>query len=224
MKRPVIAGAGAVVALGFLGASAVANYMFGASLGRAPWEGVLYGGVGVLAVAMNALAPFYISWSLAASRKSTATAIALLWALCLLYSLTSALGFAAQNRESTVLAQQISRDTYEDLRRELFDLEARRTDARGKERARLNKKVDDVRARLAGVRNQNVAAADAQSAFLSSLSLGLLDARQVRVALVALFAIMVEMCATLGLFASLSHAQQEPAAARAANRWKPTIA
>src|ERR1700716_3059515 len=99
MKRHIIAGAGAVVALGFLFASAVANYMFGASLGRSPREAMLYGAVGVLAVAMNALAPFYISWSLTAARKTTAAAIGNLWALCLTYSTTSALGFAAQNRE-----------------------------------------------------------------------------------------------------------------------------
>lgn len=53
MSRATIAAAGALVALGFLFASAVANYMFGASLGRTPQEAMLYGGVGVLAVAMN---------------------------------------------------------------------------------------------------------------------------------------------------------------------------
>src|SRR5262245_37318369 len=49
------------------------------------------------------------------------------------------------------------------------------------------------------------APADAQSTFLSALTFGFIEARNVRVALVALFAIMVELCATLGLFAALSH-------------------
>jgi hypothetical protein len=61
MMRALVAAAGAVVALGFLLASAVANCLFGASLGRSPWEAHLYGAVGVLAVIMNALAPFYVS-------------------------------------------------------------------------------------------------------------------------------------------------------------------
>ena len=74
MNRKVISLAGAVVASGFLLASAAANYLFGASLGRTPREAALYGIVGVLAVAMNALAPFFLSWSLAASRKTTAVA------------------------------------------------------------------------------------------------------------------------------------------------------
>jgi hypothetical protein len=225
MKRTIIAGAGALVALGFLFASAVANYLFGASLGRTPWEAKLYGAVGVLAVAMNALAPFYISWSLAASRRTTAAATAMLWALCLIYSTTSALGFAAENREGTAVAQQVSHDAYEDTRRELFDLEARRKGARAKEKARLDGKIDDARKRLAAVRNTNPAPADAQSQFLSALTRGFIEARHVRVALVALFALMVELCATLGLFAALSHSFEKPPVAAAVtapvNRWKP---
>src|SRR5262245_62623879 len=98
MKRSMIAFAGATVSLGFLGASAVANYLFGASLGRTPWEAQLYGGAGVLAVAMNALAPFYISWSLTAKRRTTAVSIMVMWAICLAFSTSSALGFAVQNR------------------------------------------------------------------------------------------------------------------------------
>jgi hypothetical protein len=233
MSRTIIAAAGAVVALGFLFASAVANYMFGASLGRTPWEAMLYGSVGVLAVAMNAFAPFYISWSLAAARKTTAAAVGILWLLCLTYSTTSALGFAAQNREGTAVAQQVSHDAYQDTRRELLDLEARRKDAKAKDQPRLDAKVDDARKRLAALRRNGPAPADAQSTFLSTLSFGFLDARRVRIALVALFAVMVEMCATLGLFAALSHSHMVPstspnAAANAGmpgaptgNKWDP---
>jgi hypothetical protein len=230
MKR-LIALAGATVALGFLFASAVANYMFGASLGRSSWEATLYGSVGVLAVAMNALAPFYISWSLTAKRRTTAISIAALWALCLLYSMTSALGFAAQNREGVTLTRQVAHDAYDDTRRELLDLEARRKDAAVKERVRLENKIDDVRKRLAAARNQNPAPADAQSQFLSALTYGFLEARHVSVALVALFAVMIEMCATLGLFAALSHSFEKPRPAptlaepradgRARTRWAP---
>jgi hypothetical protein len=191
--------------MGFLCASAVANYLFGASLGRTPWEAVLYGTVGVFAVAMNALAPFFLSWSLAAARKTTAAGILLLWALCLIYSTTSALGFAAQNREGIAVTRQIARDAYDDTRRELIDLEARRKGAISKERARLDAKVDDARRRLARLRTQDPSPADAQSAFIAALTFGVIEPRQVRIALVALFALMIEVCATLGLFAALSH-------------------
>jgi hypothetical protein len=233
MTRSIIAFAGGMVSLGFLGASAVANYLFGASLGRSPWEAQLYGAVGVLAVAMNALAPFYISWSLTARRRTTAGSIMLLWALCLTYSTSSALGFAAQNREGVAAARQVTHDAYHDIRRELFDLEARRKDAVGREKLRVDAKVDDARKRLAIVRNQNPAPADAQSEFLSDLSRGYVAPRHVRVALVALFALMIEVCATLGLFAALSHsAEKRPPTSkappsptpRAPNRWAPRAA
>lgn len=219
MSRTIIAGAGAIVALGFLFASAVANYLFGASLGRTPWEAALYGSVGVLAVAMNALAPFYISWSLAASRRTTAASIGMLWALCLAYSTTSALGFAAQNRETVAVSRQVTHDAYADTRRELFDLETRRKQAKPKERASLDIKVDDVRRRLQALRSDRPAPTDAQSQFLSELASGVIEPRHIRVALVTLFAIMIEVGATLALFAALSHFP--PAKSAAAVRWKP---
>ena len=159
MKRSIIAGLGAIVSLGFLAASAVANYLFGASLGRTPHDEMLYGAVGVLAVAMNALAPFYISWSLEAKRRTTAGGIVVLWALCLAYSTTSALGFAAQNREDVATSRQLSQDAYADIRRELLDLEIRHKSAIPKDRARLEKRIDDARVRLAAVRNNNPAPA-----------------------------------------------------------------
>ncbi len=222
MKRSVISGAGAIVGLGFLFASAIANYIFGASLGRTPWEATLYGTVGVLAVALNALAPFYIQWSRDTGRTATAASIGALWFLCLTYSLTSALGFAAQNREGVAVSRQVTQDAYEDTRRELADLEQRRKDANTKDRIRLDAKVDDVRRRLNALRGERPVPADAQSSFLSSLTFGFVEARQVRVALVALFAVMVEMCATLGLFAALSHSSETPRPL-APNRWAPKV-
>jgi hypothetical protein len=222
VNRVLIARAGAFVACGFLTASALANFIFGASLGRTVWEAALYGIVGVFAVAMNALAPFFLSWSLAAGRRTASASIVFLWALCLTYSTTSALGFAAQNREGVALSRQVSHDAYEDTRRELLDLEARRKDAKSKNRIRLNVKIDDARKRLAALRLEKPAPADAQSAFLSALSLGLIETRHVRIALVALFALMVEMCSTLGLFVALSHSFEKPPAS--AVRWQPKVA
>jgi hypothetical protein len=210
MNRIVIARAGALVALGFLCTSAIANYLFGASLGRTVWESRLYGVVGVLAVAMNALAPFFLSWSWSAARKTLTVSVAALWALCLIYSTTSALGFAAQNRETTARTQQITNDAYDDTRRELLDLERRRNGVTGKEKTRVENRIDDVRIRLTSLRNDRPTPADAQSTFISALTFGLIEPQHVRITLAALFALMIEMCATLGLFAALSHSFQKP--------------
>jgi hypothetical protein len=117
------------------------------------------------------------------------------------------------------VSSYITHDAYEDTRRELIDLEIRRNTAKPKERIRLDTKVDDARNRLTTLRNENSAPVDAQSQFLSALTFGMLDARHVRAALVALFAVMVEMCATLGLFAALSHSFKKPLPS--AHQWKP---
>lgn len=218
MNRTLIMRAGAIIASGFLCASALANYSFGVSLGRSPGEAHLYGFVGVLAVAMNAVAPFFLSWSITAKRHPTAVAISLLWAICLLYSTTSALGFAAQNRETVAQSREASREAYDDVRRELLDLESRRQSLRAKERTSFDAKIDDARQRLSRLREQRPAVVDAQSTFLSSISFGLVAPSHVRRALVALFALMVELGATLGLFVALSHS---PASPMPPSRWKP---
>jgi len=94
----------------------------------------------------------------------------------------------------------------------------RRQSLRGKERATFDARIDEARLRLSRLREQRPAVVDAQSTFLSSLSFGLVDPSHVRKALVALFAVMVELGATIGLFAALSHS---PAPPTPATRWKP---
>jgi hypothetical protein len=56
--------------------------------------------------------------------------------------------------------------------------------------------------------------------FVSSLLFSRVRPHHVRVALVTLFAVMVEMRATLGLFAALSHSSQKTAAV--VSRWRST--
>ena len=84
---------------------------------------------------------------------------------------------------------------------------------------RLEARIDALRNQLVTLRSNAPAPADAQAAFLSSLTFGVLAPRQVRMALVAVFALMVEMGATLGMFAALSHAHATPASA--VGRWQP---
>lgn len=223
MIRLLIRGIGAVVAVGFIVGSAVANFMFGTTLGRTAAESILIGSIGVCAVATNALCPFFVSWALQASRKAAAASILPLYALCLLYSVTSAVGFVAQNREGVSSSRQLSRDAYEDTRRELLDLERRRGIAKNKDRARLDARVDEVRKRLSKLRTAPAAPADAQSVFLSALTFGWVDAQHIRIALATLFGLMVEVGATVGLFAALSHPSKKPATTLAVGRWRPRI-
>ena len=70
--------------------------------------------------------------------------------------------------------------------------------------------LDDARNRLAAVRTQSPQPTEAQSQFISGLSFGFVDPSRIRMGLVALSAVMVEVCATLGLFAAVSHSFQKP--------------
>ena len=67
------------------------------------------------------------------------------------------------------------------------------------------------------------APADAHSVFLSALTFGWVDAQHVHIALATLFGLMVEVGATVGLFAALSHPSKKPATALACGRWRPRI-
>jgi hypothetical protein len=89
---------GAITACGFLTASAVMNYLFGEALGRTPLEAITFGAVSVLAVAFSALSPFFMGATWQARRYPAFAGAVVLWLLCLTYCLTSALGFAAENR------------------------------------------------------------------------------------------------------------------------------
>ena len=82
---------------------------------------------------------------------------------------------------------------------------------------------DDTRKRLGTLRSEPPVPADAQSAFLSALTFGLVDAQHVRVGLALLFALVVEVGATIMLFAALSHPTKEPPTAAAAGRWRPRV-
>jgi len=57
--KSILSGFGVLVALGFLSASALMNYLFGAALGRTQIEAYIYGAVSVLAVLFNALSLFF---------------------------------------------------------------------------------------------------------------------------------------------------------------------
>jgi hypothetical protein len=203
-----LATAGAFVAGGFLTASAIMNFLFGSSLGRTPLEAKVYGAVSVLAVLCNALSPFFLSWGWQGRRYGVAAASALLWSLCLVYCVTSALGFAAENRSATAGARETVQGNYETASRHLLQLESRRAIRPSRD---LDDRIERLRKEVSELRSQGgMRETDPQAELLSRVSFGVLEKRQVRFALVALFALMVEAGAALGLFAALAHIAELP--------------
>lgn len=110
---------GVVAALVLLGVSAAMNWRFGFGLGKTEFDSLIYGTASAAADGLKALLPFFIFAAFVKKNWSQATAAGVLWAVCLSYSLTSSLGFAALNRTDTIGARAAQVEAYQDLRADL---------------------------------------------------------------------------------------------------------
>lgn len=99
--------------------SAAMNWRFGYSIGKSELDSQLLGLASASADGLKALIPFFLFAALRNKQWSQAIAAGLLWGVCLSYSLTSALGFAALNRADTSGVRTMQAATYADLRTEL---------------------------------------------------------------------------------------------------------
>lgn len=220
---------GAITACGFLAASAVMNYLFGEALGRTPLEAMTFGAVSVLAVAFNALSPFFMAASWEARRYLAFAGAVTLWLLCLTYCLTSALGFAAENRTDRQAIRENLRTNYHSALSRLADLERTRANY-AKPPRDVDDRIDRLRREVHEMREKGaLAEADPQSRLLSKLGFGLIGETSIRTAILALFAALVEAGAALGLFLSLQSRPRQnqtpstpiPTPPAAAPRWRP---
>lgn len=85
--------------------SAWMNYRFGRTLGVEETDRALYGAASLAADGFKALSPFLLIGLWRARRWLLAGLGAALWALCVAWSLASALGFAAATREASTAAR-----------------------------------------------------------------------------------------------------------------------
>jgi cell division protein FtsB len=178
--------AGAIVAVALLLASAAMNYHFGQSFGRTSYEAAIYGSVSVLAVFCNGLCPFFLSWFWEGRRYASALAAGLLWVLCLIYSFSSALGFAAENRSNLIGARLALQADYEAALGQLADLEKTRSQYR-RPPQRLDDRIDQLREEIADLRKKGaLGETDPQSDLISRKMFGLLEKNEVRLKLIAL--------------------------------------
>jgi hypothetical protein len=117
--RHVLGVFGWLAATGLLVVSAAMNWRFGYSLGHSEMDSQLLGGASVAADGLKALIPFFLFAALRNRQWSQAAAGALLWTVCLSYSLTSALGFSAMSRADTTGQRTMQSVQYGDLRIEI---------------------------------------------------------------------------------------------------------
>lgn len=120
--RHVFGVLGCIAALILLGVSAAMNWQFGHSLGKTPFDAHVFGAASVAADCMKALMPFFIFGAIRNRNWSQALGGTALWAVCIVYALTSALGFSALNRSDTTGNRSLQAANYEDLRGQLAQI------------------------------------------------------------------------------------------------------
>ena len=116
MARHALGVLGVIAAGILLVVSAAMNYRFGFSLGKTELDGQIYGAASAAADCFKALIPFFFFAAMRNRMWSQASAAALVWAVVVAYSMTSALGHAALNRLDTTGQRAVEAAAYKDLR------------------------------------------------------------------------------------------------------------
>ncbi|MEO1609590.1 MAG: hypothetical protein AAFR90_09635 [Pseudomonadota bacterium] len=99
--------------------SAAMNWRFGYHLGTTELDGFIYGSASAAADCMKALVPFFAFAAIRNRMWAQAAASFVVWTVVTVYSLTSALGYAALNRQDTAGTRATQAQAYKDLRSDL---------------------------------------------------------------------------------------------------------
>ncbi len=99
--------------------SAAMNWRFGISLGRTEFDGQIYGAASAAADCLKALLPFFMFAAIRNKVWSQALASAVVWVVVTCYSLTSAFGHAALNRNDVAGERVHEKQVYEGLRADI---------------------------------------------------------------------------------------------------------
>ena len=120
----LIVGGAATVAM--LGISMRLNFLFGYSLGQTSEKAWVFGWVSVISDAWKALGPIFILALFRARRRWSTSGASAIWIACFLYSVSSALGVAIEDRSSRTGNRETIVTNYEETKAELERLEKRR--------------------------------------------------------------------------------------------------
>lgn len=115
LVRYCIGGCGVLAALALIGVSATMNWRFGYSLGKTPFDGMIYGTMSAAADVLKAVVPFFFFGALRRRAWSQAVAALTVGIVVTSYSLMSAFGHAAQNRSETTGHRAFDAKAYKDL-------------------------------------------------------------------------------------------------------------
>ena len=102
------------------------NFLFGYSLGQTPEKAWVFGFVSVVSDAWKSLGPIFILALVRTRRWPSVAGAASIWIACLVYSVTSALGVAVEDRSTRTGSRESLVMTYAETQAELERLEKRR--------------------------------------------------------------------------------------------------
>ena len=122
--------AGGVTTAAMLGISMRINFFFGYSLGQTPERAEVFGWVSVISDCWKALGPIFIVALFREKRRWTTAAASAIWGACLLYSVTSAVGAAIEDRSSRTGNREAIVMNYDEFTADAKRLEERRNGLR----------------------------------------------------------------------------------------------
>ena len=123
--RALVSIVGVIFGLGFLAASAGANFSFARGLGTTPEESLVYGLLSGSVSGVNAVLPFPIGWAYEKGKRFAVVGGCLFLAMGLSWSLMSAIGFGASTRGALMDSRGAVTDKFASTKQELAETEAR---------------------------------------------------------------------------------------------------
>src|SRR5947209_5937658 len=102
------------------------NFLFGTALGQTADKALVFGCVSLVADAWKGLAPLFVFALLRERRLPSAAAGSIVWLVCFLFAVSSALGIAIQDRMTMTEGGEVLRAGYQDIRSELDQTEIKR--------------------------------------------------------------------------------------------------
>jgi len=122
--------AGGLATAAMLYISMRVNFSFGYSLGQTPERAEVFGSVSVISDLWKALSPIFIVALFRAKRKWATIAASAIWAACFLYSVTSAVGAAIEDRSSRTGNRDTIVMNYDEFTADVKRLEEKRNSLR----------------------------------------------------------------------------------------------
>jgi hypothetical protein len=123
--RALVSIVGVIFGLGFLAASAGANFSFARGLGTTPEESLVYGLLSGSVSGVNAVLPFPIGWAYEKGKRFAVVGGCLFLIMGLTWSLMSAIGFGASTRGALMDSRGAVTDKFASTKQALAETEAR---------------------------------------------------------------------------------------------------